>query len=92
MAFSTAADHGYNLGAVNTDCPQWEDASQAYVDWTDTTKKTAVKEVGYKYGLLTIAGLCLSLVACLVWCQAGDYRDDVYHLEERHTGEIGVID
>lgn len=67
IAFSTKPDHGYNLGAVNMICEQWDKNEPASVSWSDETPNSKLKEIMYDYGLVLITGLALSIFSFFVW-------------------------
>lgn len=92
MAFSTAADHGYNLGAVNTECPQWEDPSQAFVEWNKHTQPSFIKVYFTEYGLFAFAAIGIALLMLFLRGQAGEYTPKSLIRDEAGRKMCLVID
>lgn len=69
MAFSTKADSGYNLGAMNVQCAAWDHGSS--VEWTmDKVQRSPAVSFVINYGLLLATCVMMSAVALFVWRQA----------------------
>jgi len=71
MAFSTQADAGYNLGAMNIECERWEDAASpsAWLE-AEAQRSSWIENFMIEYGLLTLSCSMLVLLVCFVWKQA----------------------
>jgi hypothetical protein len=70
MAFSTKGDSGYNLGAVNMQCQQWDKDQPVYVSWSNESPKTRAEEVLSEYSLLIGTGFLILGISIFVWKQA----------------------
>ena len=66
MAFSTEEDSGYNLGAVNMECEEWDNA---LATWTETHTVTP-RDWLRNYGMILATGICLIIFSGFVWQQA----------------------
>lgn len=71
MAFSTKADSGYNLGAVNEKCERWGDGESGYVTWSKKKQRAPLQAFVQDYGLLILSLIMLGAVGMFVWNQAG---------------------
>ena len=60
MAFSTKSDSGYNLGAINMECVEYDQNQPAFVAWSGESPSTAEHNFGVEYGMLL--GTCCMLV------------------------------
>jgi hypothetical protein len=68
MAFSTQADYGYNLGAMNIQCQQWNDGAS----WLPNKRpRSALQAFVVDYGLLLISCTGISALCVFLWKQAG---------------------
>lgn len=66
MAFSTRSDSGYNLGAVNVECQQYDQDQPASVAWSEVSPKTAQREFVVEYGMLIGTCVVLSVISVFV--------------------------
>jgi hypothetical protein len=96
MAFSTQSDSGYNLGAVNMDCPQWENEDEpGFVSWSQEAVRSPVQEYIADYGMLVFA--CCAILT-LTWFLNRKARDnpgfDKFPPYIRHssTGEVSFME
>jgi hypothetical protein len=92
MAFSAAKDHGYDLGAVNIDCPDGKTARQSYVAWHSQTKSNDMKDFMFRNGLLLLTGTFLVAMALFLWRQAGEYQNETYQPNFRIPRHLRLID
>jgi hypothetical protein len=76
MAFSTSADGGYILGAVNIECEQWDEENPAYAHWTkvEPVQLPAWESFAFKNALLI--GTCVLLAGFAGTIYANSYRPD----------------
>jgi hypothetical protein len=74
MAFSTKQDSGYNLGALNVECKEWNEQYPSYVAWSNQPSKTRTREILATYGLLMGTSLLLVAIIAFVWKQAADAK------------------
>jgi hypothetical protein len=95
MAFSTKANHGYNLGALNTECREWDASQPALVSWSTHARPTGMLLLVQKYGALT--GTCMAMVCIIafVWRQASR-NSALFLLEESvygkdNTGDVPLV-
>jgi hypothetical protein len=72
MAFSTKSDSGYNLGAVNMECQEWDQNQPAYVTWSDKSSRAATRDFTNKYGMLFGTCVMLALISSFVWMRSHD--------------------
>ncbi|KAL7566682.1 hypothetical protein ACA910_017744 [Epithemia clementina (nom. ined.)] len=66
MAFSTEADSGYNLGALNMECAAWDSALKTWAQRPKLTPRDWIRN----YGMILGTGLCLIVFSGFVWQQA----------------------
>jgi hypothetical protein len=95
MAFSTSADGGYILGAVNTDCEEWDEENPAYVHWTkvDPIQLPPWEAFASKYSLLIGTSILLAGFAGTIW--ANSYRPDddgIEYLGNEDRRRIRLVD
>lgn len=77
MAFSTKADSGYNLGAVNTQCQKWDQDNPSYVDWSGKTPlRSPLRVFVADNGMLIGTCVALAAFAGFVWNRARDEEDE----------------
>jgi hypothetical protein len=76
MAFSTSADGGYILGAVNIECEQWDEENPAYAHWTkaESVQLPPWETFAFKYALLIGTCVLVTGFAGTIW--ANSYRPD----------------
>lgn len=76
MAFSTKADSGYNLGALNVECQYWEDGSDNnYVEWSrNKPKRSPLESFIIDYGILLASCTMVMAVAGFIWHQASKIK------------------
>jgi hypothetical protein len=67
MAFSTQPDSGYNLGAINIQCQQWESTASTWA--SKKAEKTPFHQFVLSYGLLMISCSMLITVSAYLWKQ-----------------------
>jgi hypothetical protein len=81
MAFSTSADGGYNLGAVNIECEQWDEENPDYAHWTaaEPSQLPPWETFAFKYALLTGTCVLLAGFAGTIW--ATSYQPDNDEIE-----------
>ena len=72
MAFSTKSDSGYNLGAVNMECQQWDQDQPSFVAWSDESPRTSGQEFAIDYGLLIVTGVMLTVFGLYIWARSYD--------------------
>lgn len=72
MAFSTRSDSGYNLGAVNMECQQWDQDQPTYVAWHNESPRTKLGEFVIQYGLLIVTGALLIAMASYIYVRSFD--------------------
>lgn len=65
MSFSTAADYGYNLGAVNIQCK-----SKNANDWFQAPVQSPLKSFMIQYGVLTGTVIGIVFMTTFVWVRA----------------------
>lgn len=75
MAFSTKCDSGYNLGAVNMDCQEWDQNEPAFVAWSQNSPKSATQEFAAEYGMLL--GTCMALASFFAFVLVRSYDNPV---------------
>jgi hypothetical protein len=90
MAFSTQADSGYNLGAVNVECEPWDPNDPVYVSWMshNKAKRSPVGSFSQEYGILVGSCLVLVAVTAFVWHQSTKRQPAV--LEQLVYGEFEI--
>jgi len=72
MAFSTKSDSGYNLGAVNIECQQWNQDQPSYVAWSDESPRTPAEEFVIAYGLLIVTSMMLFAMGSFIYYRSYD--------------------
>ena len=72
MAFSTRSDSGYNLGAVNMECEQWDQDQPSYVAWSAESPRTSAQEFAVDNGLLFLTGVLLTAFGFYIWARSRD--------------------
>jgi len=70
MAFSTMPDHGYNLGALNTECKAWNNERPTSVSWSNHPRATGNRLFFQRYGALVGTCAMLSIIIAFVWTQS----------------------
>ena len=92
MAFSTKADSGYNLGAVNMECLEWDQNNPSYVDWSDKSPNRSRIQVFLANNIL-LFGTCISLVAfsVFIWRQARR-EDDTSFIGGSSSKEVDLME
>jgi hypothetical protein len=91
MAFSTQSDSGYNLGAVNMECMEWDQNEPAFVAWSSNAPKSATQEFAAEYGMLIGTCVLISGIAAYVLIRSYDNRgfDD---FTGDNSGESSLLD
>jgi hypothetical protein len=75
MAFSTQPDSGYNLGAVNTQCKQWDANNQDYVQWKGMVpQRSPTQRFLSKYGIMLGSLAALSIMAYFIYRQSAEIQ------------------
>lgn len=93
IAFSTKADSGYNLGAVNMECQSWDQDQPVYVAWMDEKPKNSVQEFAFDYGLLLISGvLLLSFSLFIYWKSFDTQGTDFHRTNANGEPQLGLLD
>lgn len=94
MAFSTKSDSGYNLGAVNMECQEWDQNQPAFVAWSVHAPKSARREFGIEYGMLICTCALLSLVSAFVLIRSYDNPgfDHFPPYSTDNSGELSLLD
>lgn len=93
MAFSTKADSGYNLGAVNTKCPKWDQENPTYVDWSGkAVYRSPLRRFVADNGMLI--GTCVSIAwfAVFVYRRAKAEEYDLYQLRGNNSREESILE
>jgi hypothetical protein len=77
LAFSTEANGGYNLGAVNMDCENnWGGMNPVYAEWrSQQQSRNPHQTFAAKYSMLLATCLVLSMFALFMYTRA-DHRED----------------
>lgn len=76
MAFSTRADSGYNLGALNIQCAQWNPNEPSYVSWSlNKSSRSPLESFTADYTILLASCLTLMMISLFVWFQASRHQD-----------------
>jgi hypothetical protein len=88
MAFSTSANSGYNLGAVNTNCKKWDQNSQGFLEWSAGSRQRE-NEFGVKYGMLLASGFAVAGMVAFVWHQSRD-RTEPYWEENPQKMDLMI--
>mmetsp|Transcript_15462 Transcript_15462/g.29248 ORF Transcript_15462/g.29248 Transcript_15462/m.29248 type:complete len:310 (+) Transcript_15462:84-1013(+) len=70
MAFSTMSNHGYNLGALNTECKAWDNERPSYVSWSNHPRATGQRLFFQRNGALVGTCAMLSIIIAFVWVQS----------------------
>lgn len=94
MAFSTKSDSGYNLGAVNMECQEWNQNQPASVAWSAASPKSARLEFGVEYGMFIGTCVLLSVISAFVWIRSHDNPgiDDFPSYARDNSGELSILD
>jgi hypothetical protein len=93
IAFSTKADSGYNLGAVNMECQSWTQDQPVYVAWMDEKPKNSVEEFALDYGLLLTSGILLLAFSLFIYCKSFDTQGiDFHRTNESGEPQLGFLD
>lgn len=86
MAFSTLPNHGYNLGALNTECRAWDSEKPAYVSWSNHPRSTGFRLFLQRNGALV--GTCVMLSVIITFVLAQSDRDSaLFHLDDDVYGK-----
>ena len=80
MAFSTKPNHGYNLGALNTECKKWNSNEPDYVSWKKHKRASGSRLFWQRNGALLGTCLILTSVIAFVWTQS-NRNSALFHLE-----------
>jgi len=84
MAFSTKADSGYNLGALNLECQDWGEDNN-YVSWIhNQPKRSPIESFFVDYGMLLASITMVLAVSAFVWHQASKVKVK----EQNHVGVV----
>lgn len=80
MAFSTKPNHGYNLGALNTECKAWDNDQPGYVSWSTHSRPGGYRLFLQRNGALL--GTCVMLfgIIAFVWSQSA-HDSALFHLD-----------
>ena len=86
MAFSTKPNHGYNLGALNTECKEWDNNRPGYVSWSTHMRPTGAGLFWQRNGALLGTCVVLTSIIAFVWTQS--HRNSaLFHLEDGVYGK-----
>lgn len=88
VAFSTMADSGYNLGAVNTQCRQWNEETPDYVQWKGMQTQSGWDRFWARYGLLLFSISAVLAMAFYVYRKSNNTatRDEVENYRSKREG------
>jgi hypothetical protein len=96
MAFSTSADGGYILGAVNIECEQWDEENPTYAHWTkaESVQLPPWQTFAFKYALLIGTCVLVAGFAGTIWANAYRPDDDgiEYHGNEDYRRSRLILD
>jgi hypothetical protein len=88
MAFSTKPNHGYNLGALNTACKEWDNNQPDFVSWRTHKRSSGARLFWQRNGALLGTCFVLTGVIAFVWTQS-NRNSALFHLEESVYGKEG---
>ncbi|GKY96150.1 hypothetical protein MPSEU_000575000 [Mayamaea pseudoterrestris] len=74
VAFSTREDSGYNLGAMNIECDQWNDITDGATWLADRPQRSRMEGLVLNYGMLILSCTMLMSLAYCLWRQASHQR------------------
>ena len=86
MAFSTKPNHGYNLGALNTECQAWDNKRPGYVPWMNDLRPTGARLFWQRNGALFGTCAALTVIVAFVWSQSRR-NSALFHLDDQVYGE-----
>ena len=86
MAFSTKPNHGYNLGALNTECQAWDNKQPGYVPWRNDLRPTGARLFWQRNGALCGTCVVLSCIVAFVWSQSRR-NSALFHLDDEVYGK-----
>lgn len=95
MAFSTQSDSGYNLGAVNMECPYLDDDAPAFVSWSQERVRSPVQEFFADFGMLLFSCLAIVGITTFLWRKAGDtpgFDQFPPYIRDASTGEVSFME
>ena len=72
MAFSTSSDSGYNLGAMNIECEQWDEVTDGTTWLANNPPKSGINGFLSDYGLLVLSCVVLGSLASFLWRRAAE--------------------
>jgi hypothetical protein len=96
MAFSTQSDSGYNLGAVNMDCPEWdEEDTPGFVSWSQEPVRSPVQEYVADYGMLLFSCIAITMLTLFLTRKASDnpgFDKFPPYIRDSSTGEVSFME
>ena len=91
MAFSTHADSGYNLGAMNIECEQWDEVTDGTTWLASKPQSSWIISVLVNYGLLVLSCIMLASLGSFLWRRAAEQKlAAAYGLSSGPSNFIGL--
>jgi hypothetical protein len=93
MAFSTKADSGYNLGAVNTECPAWDQHNPSYVEWSNKgPQRSRLGVFASDNGMLIATCCAIAAFSTFIWKRAKKESDLRFTGHTRNSQEVDLME